>query len=82
MPVTRSPDSSSILCSPIAFWEERRDGIDNGDVILSGGRVMGGEPDRDAGTDEEKMLGYAGVEVPDKVCPDRDDGHDVFLGGG
>jgi hypothetical protein len=42
---------------------------------------MGGEPDLDAGTDEEKMLGYPGLEMLDRDCAERDDGHDVFLGG-
>jgi len=81
VPPTRSPSSPSILSSPLEFLNEWH-GIDNAGGILSGGRVMGGEPDLDAGTEEEKMLGYARVEVPDWACPDRDDGHDVFLGGG
>jgi len=41
---------------------------------------MGGEPDREAGTDVEKMLGYVGIGTLD--CADKDDGQDVFLGGG
>jgi hypothetical protein len=40
--------------------------MDSAGVILRGGRVIGGEPDLDAGTDDEKiLLGSAGVEVPE-----------------
>lgn len=54
--VTVSPSSSSYL-------NVRRDGEGSADDILSGGRVMGGEPDLDEGMDAEKILGYAGVDA-------------------
>jgi len=44
-----------MLSSPLEYLDGR---WDREDADLSGGRVMGGEPDLDAGMDVEKMLGY------------------------
>jgi len=67
--LTISPPSSSL--PPLGGDE----------IIFRGGRMMGGEPDLDAGTDDEYILLRSADDVSGRVCADRDDGHDVFLGG-